>query len=121
MELITIDTIGPIDEDFGLKYIIVIIDTFTRYVELFTKYKVASMVAADVLWQHTCRFTAPLQIVAHIFEITGIKYHMTISYSKEEIGFVERANKEVKRRICNILFDKNVITNWSKMLCMTET
>ena len=29
-----IDTIGPIDEDFGLRYIIVI-DTFTRYVEIF--------------------------------------------------------------------------------------
>ena len=34
MERIAIDTIGPVDEDMGLKYIIVIIDTFSRYVEL---------------------------------------------------------------------------------------
>jgi len=63
MERIAIDTIGPIEENFGLKYIIVIIDTFTRYVELFPKHDVSAMAAADALWRHTCRFTAPLQIV----------------------------------------------------------
>jgi len=60
------------------------------------------------------------QMLTHFFEITGIKHHMTIPYSKEENGIVERANKEVNRHIRNILFDKNVIPNWSKMLCMTE-
>jgi len=35
LERIAIDSIGPVDEDMGLKYIIVIIDTFSRYVELF--------------------------------------------------------------------------------------
>ena len=34
MERIAIDTIGPVDEDMGLKYLIVIIDTFSRYVDL---------------------------------------------------------------------------------------
>ena len=37
MERIAIDTIGPLPNDMGFKYIIVIIDTFTRYVELFPK------------------------------------------------------------------------------------
>ncbi len=36
MERIAIDTIGPLPNDMGFKYI-VIIDTFTRYVELFPK------------------------------------------------------------------------------------
>ena len=63
MERIAIDTIGPIEENFGLKYIIVIIDTFTRYVELFPKHDVSAMAAADAQWRHTCRFSAPLQIV----------------------------------------------------------
>jgi hypothetical protein len=45
---------------------------------------------------------------------------MTIPYSKEENGVVERANKEVNRHIRNILFDKGKFQNWSKMLCMTE-
>ena len=28
---ISIDTMGPMDEEFGLEYIIVIVDCFTRY------------------------------------------------------------------------------------------
>ena len=36
MERIPIDTIGPLP-DMGIKYIIVIIDTFSRYVEFFPK------------------------------------------------------------------------------------
>ena len=120
IERIDIDTIGPVDEDMGLKHIIVIIDTFSRYVELFPRSAIA---AADALWRHTCRFTSPLEIVtdygsqfvnqmlAHFHDITGIKYHMTIPYSKEENGIVERANKEVNRHIRNILFDKGKFQN----------
>ena len=63
MERIAIDTIGPLPNDMGFKYIIVIIDTFTRYVELFPKQEVSAIAAADALWRHTCRFTAPLEIV----------------------------------------------------------
>jgi len=53
MERISIDTIGPPPSDMGIKYFIVIIDTFTRYVELFPKQEVTAMAAADALWRHT--------------------------------------------------------------------
>ena len=49
----------------GLKNIIVIIDTFTRYVELFPKQEVTAIAAADALWRHTCRFTAPLELMTY--------------------------------------------------------
>ena len=52
------DTIGSLPND-GFKYIIVIIDTFTRYVELFPKQEVKTVAATDALWRHTCQFTAP--------------------------------------------------------------
>ena len=54
--------------------------------------KFAAMAAADALWRHTCRLTAPLEIVTdyelqfvnqmltQFYEITGIKHHMTIPY-----------------------------------------
>ena len=35
MQCITMDTIGPLDIAKHFKYILVIIDTFTRYVELY--------------------------------------------------------------------------------------
>ena len=87
----------------GFKYIIVIIDTFTRYVELFPKQEVSAIAAADALWRHTCRFTAPLEIVTdfgsqfmnqlltHFNAETGIKHHTTIPYSKEENGLIRRS------------------------------
>ena len=59
-------------------------------------------------------------MLTHFDDITGIKHHMTIPYSKEENGIVERANKEVDKHIRNILFEKNIIPKWSKMLRMTE-
>ena len=132
MELIAIDTIGYLPNDMGFKYIIAIIDTFTRYVELYPKQKVTAIAAADALWPHTCRFTAPLEIVTdfglqfmnqlltHFNAESGIKHHTTIPKAKEEIGIVERANKDVNRHIRNVLFDKGPFKNWSRLLCMTE-
>jgi len=63
MERISIATIGPLPADMGLNYIIVIIDTFTRYLELFPKQEVTAIAAADALWRHTCRFTEPLELI----------------------------------------------------------
>ena len=85
----------------GLKYIIVIIDTFTWYVELFPKQEVTAIAAADALWRHTCRFTARLVLIpdfgsqfvndlpTHFHHETGIAHHTTILYSEEEHGIVE--------------------------------
>jgi len=50
MEKIAIDTIGPIDEDFGLKYIIVVVDCFTSYVGLFPEQEVSIIAAVDALY-----------------------------------------------------------------------
>ena len=86
----------------SFKQIIVIIDTFTRYVGLSPKQEVTAFAGADALWHHTCRFTAPLKIVTdfgsqfmnklltHINAETGIKHHTSIPYSKEENRIVER-------------------------------
>ena len=60
------------------------------------------------------------QTLTHLASISGIKHHVTIPYSKEENGIVERANKEVNRHIRNILADKDCITDWPQMLCLTE-
>jgi len=58
MEKISIDTIDPWPADMGLKFIIVIINTLTRYFELFPKQEVTEIADADALWRHTCLFTA---------------------------------------------------------------
>ena len=62
---IVIDTIGPLPNGMGSKHIIVILDRFIRYAQLFLKKEVTAMAVADDLWRHTCRFTAPLEIVTN--------------------------------------------------------
>ena len=115
-----IDAIGPLPyPDMGFKYIIVIIDTFSRFVELFPKQEVTAIAAAAALWRHTCRFTAPLEqvtdfgsqfvndLLTHFHQETGIKHHTTILSSKDENGIVEWVNKDVNRHIRNISFDRS--------------
>ena len=53
MERIAIDTVRPLPNDMCFNYIIVIIDTFTRYVELYPKQEVTAIAAVDALWRHT--------------------------------------------------------------------
>ena len=99
------DTIGSLPEVMTFKFIIIFIDTFTRYVELFPANTVCAISAANDLWKHICRFCTPLEILTdqgrqfmnqtltHLASISGIKHHVTIPYSKED---------------------------WPQMLCMTE-
>ena len=61
-----------------------------------------------------------LQHLERFAVLSGIRHHSSIPYSKEENGIVERANKEVNRHIRNILLDKECVTNWTQMICMTE-
>jgi hypothetical protein len=44
----------------------------------------------------------------------GVDHILTTAYSKEENGIVERANQEILRHLRNIIFDKNVLSKWSK-------
>ena len=102
MTRIAIDTIGPFPTDMGFSHIIVIIDTFSRCIELFHTTDVTATSAASALWQHSCRFRTPNEIMtdkgSQFMNDTLIKFanladitHLSsIPYSKEENGIVER-------------------------------
>jgi transposase InsO family protein len=132
MTRIAMDTIGPLPDIMGIKYIIVLIDTFSRYIELFPSKEVTAEEAAAALWKHSSKFGTPHEIVTDmgsqfvnsmldkLSEISGITHLKTIPYSKEENGIVERANKEVNRHIRNIMFDEEITRNWADYLILTE-
>jgi hypothetical protein len=96
MQRIAMDTIGPMEIFKKFRYILVIIDTFTRYVELFpTKYITATLMP----FRHAARdhdgswfsIRTMNQILSDF--ANGVRHHSTIPYSKEENRIVERANK----------------------------
>jgi len=120
-----VDTIGPLPPDAdGNCYILVLIDTFTRWVELFPIKTVTGEEAAKVLLQHFGRFgqASELQsdngsqfvneIIAELCLIVGTEHKRTLAYSSEENGIVERANKEVLRHLRAIIHDTKVIDKW---------
>jgi transposase InsO family protein len=130
---IDMDTIGPLPTDkHDNKFIVVLIDAFSRYITLYPTKDVSAASAAQAFYLHTCRFGFPTSITTDngtqymnsLFEQLskqlGFTHTRSIPYSKEENGIAERANKEVNRHLRNIIFDKNITNGWSKYLPLIE-
>ena len=129
MDRINIDTIGPLppDQD-GYTHIIVIIDVFSRFVELYKCKDCSAASAVESIFDYVGRYGSPAQILTD----NGAQYisdmteqlcnlidtdHTTIlPYSHEENSIVERANKEVMRHLRAICFDRQLKHKWSILL-----
>lgn len=132
-ECINIDSIGPLElDEFGNRYIIVIIDCFTRFVELIATASTDAASAARAVFTTVGRTGCPSQALIDngpqykneffqtLCDLIGIEVFNTLPYSKEENGLVERANKEVMRHLRAIIFDRNVKHNWSQFLPLVQ-
>ena len=96
MQRSAMDTIGLLDIAKQFRYILVIIDTFPRYVELFPTKDVSADDATDALWRHSCRFGTPLEIMTDygtqfmnktlegFATLSEIRHHSSIPYSNEK-------------------------------------
>jgi hypothetical protein len=127
MEVLNIDTIGPLAEDEdGNKHILVLVDCFTRWIELYAIPDTSAKAAAGALFQHVGRFGAPATlrsdqgtqfvngIISELNALIRTHHDLTVAYSKEENAIVERANKEVMRHLRAIIYDQRVQKNWGK-------
>ena len=125
MECLNIDYIGPFP-DKG--YILVIVDTFTKWIELYDTEDATALSAAQCLLKHFGRFGAPYQLrsdngphfiadlIREFLALVGIQHCLTLAYSKEENAIVERYNKEINRHIRALTFDSNVQKDYRKAL-----
>lgn len=129
MQSLSVDSIGPLPVDeFGNEHILVIIDDFTRFVELYAIKDVTAFNAAKVLLNHLGRYGAPDKLrsdrgtqfvnetIQAFLKLIGTDHVLTLADSKEENAIVERANKEVMRHLRGIILDKMVQTQWSSYL-----
>ena len=133
MDRVAIDTIGPLPEDmFGNKYIITIIDSFSRLVELSPAKDTTAIAAANAVIQWICRYGIPSQIVCDngtqyaneliksLCALFDIEQSLIQAYSHEENSVVERANKEVGRHLTAIVHDRKILEQWSPMLPLVQ-
>ena len=106
MKCLNIDFIGPF---FDKGYILVIVCTFTRWVELYGTTDATALSTAECLQEHFLRFGPPRQlrsdngphfiadVIKELLALFGIEQCLTLAYSKEENAIVERLNKESNR------------------------
>jgi hypothetical protein len=133
METLNIDTIGPVPTDGqGNTYILVIIDCFSRFIELYAVPDTTAHHAARCVLQHLGRYGAPRRIrtdngsqfvntmVDELIDMVGSEHQLSLAYSSEENAIVERANKEVMRHLRAILLDKRVVGEWAIYLPLVQ-
>jgi len=129
-ECLNIDTLVLNQPDkHGNIAIIVVIDTFTRWLELYPIPDYTAEIAAMKLLEHFGRYGAPKtiltdrgaqfanEIVTKVCESFGTKYQKTpIAHSHEHNGKVENANRQVLRSIRAFILDERVMNDWTRAL-----
>ena len=132
-ETVSVDYIESLKPDvYGNNMIIVIVDNFSRFTDLYAEKSTNAEGAADALLNFVGRYATPQSfctdsgtsfknaIVKGLTERLGADHHLTTAYSKEQNGLVERQNKEVLRHLRNIIHDRRVMHKWSKYLPIVQ-
>ncbi len=135
MQMINIDTIGPINKGTpDEKYITVLIDCFARFVELYVTKDTKAKPAARCLLDFIGRYGAPEylksdngsqfvnEVIEELLQLVGTTHLQTLSYSKQENSIVERANKEVMRHLRALIFTKDNVAmpDWEECLPLVQ-
>jgi len=134
MKDLAIDAIGPFPMDSaGNKHVLVIIDTFSRWIHLTPVTDVSAVSAAKQIISFLGIFGTPenlrhdsgTEFLNELWDIllktAGIKQTVNHPYSKEENGIVERANKEITKHLRNLLFgNPDIKNNWSLVIPLVQ-
>ena len=116
MKVLNIDFVGPFPKG---EHILVVIDTHSRWIELFHCPDATAKSAANALLEHFGRYGTFHElrsdrgphfvnaIIKQFLRLTDTHHHLTLAYSNEENAIVERANREVNRHLKALFFDSN--------------
>ena len=132
-EIISIDSLtGLPPTTEGENSVIVIIDNFTRMVELYARKGTTEQDAISALLDHFGRYGVPAKIITDngsqfvadsitkLYEAVNVEHVRTIAYSKEENSIVERSNKEILRHLRALVYDTKTINNWRAYLPIVQ-
>jgi hypothetical protein len=133
MEVLNMDFMGPFPpDDYGNKYVLTIIDSFTRAVGLYAVVEQTAKEAARMLTQHVGIFGCPRRIVSdkgtqftsdlikEFMTILGTDHHLTLVGSKQEDSQAENANKRAQEFLRSMLFDRRIVQRWSDVLPLVQ-
>jgi hypothetical protein len=121
----------PVDKD-GNQHVLVVVDGFTRFIELYKTKDTTAVSAAEALLTHMGRYGTPNEIfsdrgtqfrnelISKLQELLETTHNFTAPNSHEENAIVERANKEVNRHLRSIIFHKKIVADWSICLPLVQ-
>ena len=105
-EVVVVDTVGPFPADiYGNKYLILVMDAFTRYVELFPSTDTTAVEAARAILSVFGRYGAPRalrsdrgtqydnEVINSFLKLCGTRHLMSTPYRHEGNGLAERSIK----------------------------
>jgi hypothetical protein len=118
------------------QYVVVIVDTFSRWVQCVPVSDKSALSAARALIQCVGNFGMPLTIrsdgggefinstLAAFEAIVGVKHHKITPYLHEGNSLAEKANRAVLENLRNLIFDKRLDLNgehqWSDLLPLAQ-
>ena len=112
--ILNIDFIDPFPDG---THVLVIVDSFSRWTELFHCNDSMAKSACRCLLEHFGRFGSPNlirsdrgphfanELIEKFLLAVGTPHNLTLAYSKEENSIVERVNKEVDRHLRSFVFE----------------
>ena len=132
-EEIALDSIVDLPEDSeGNKHILVVIDNFSRYIEVYACQTLGKKETFDALLDIFSRYGLPKKIrsdmggqfvaeaVKQLYESIGAEPIYTIGYRPQANGQVERVNGELMRHLRAIVLPRQNDLCWSRCLPMAR-
>ena len=127
---LAIDSLGPLDADEnGFQHVLVLIDCFSRFVDLFPTRSTTAAEAVKILIAYYGRYGHYAEIqsdngkefindnVTEFIAAMGARQKRSIAYSHEDNAICERVIKEVRRHLRDlVLEDESNSIPWSEQL-----
>ena len=123
---LSIDTLGPLPADSsGFKYILVIQDSFSKYIELIPTKDATAQTAALGLIQVFARYGAPrsirsdqglqftAKIISELLKAFAVQPTLVAAYHPIANGIVERSHRETVRHLRALISAVKSKDNWS--------
>ena len=131
MKCLSLDVIYMPKCKSGNKYILTVIDTFSRYTALYAIKNLTAATAAKVLVNHMCLYGVPIKLTTdncteyddvfkETLEVLATENYRIQAYSHQENGIVERANKEVLRHLRALTYELRRGDTWDEELLKVQ-
>jgi hypothetical protein len=130
---LSVDSIGPLPEDENHnKFILVIIDNFSKFVQLYATTSTTAQSYIQAILQHmsifgvmsSIRSDGGTQFTANICnrlaDTLGFTHHIILAYHPQANGIVERKNAEIMKHLRALILVKQDRDKWSMYLPLIQ-